>query len=81
MLHNSFTTLGFLRTSGSFWSFSLLNEANQTDVEYGWPLILTQFTYQSSKNKVTEEVTYHISRRISHVANTPAITLLLSDRE
>jgi integrase len=70
MPHNSFTTLVFLRTSGSFWSFSLMNEANQTDVGYGWPFILTQFTYQSSKNKVTEEVTYQISRRISHVANT-----------
>ncbi len=47
-----------------------MNEANQSDVGYGWPLILTQFTYQSSKNNVTEMVTYHISRRISHVANT-----------
>ncbi len=31
-------------------------------------LILTHFTYQSSKNKVPEEVNYQISRWISHVA-------------
>ena len=39
------------------------------------PLILmlytkTQCEYQSSKNKVTEEVNYQISRRIFHVATT-----------
>jgi hypothetical protein len=33
-------------------------------------LILTQCTYQSSKHKVTEEVHYQISRRISQVATT-----------
>src|SRR5258708_6586961 len=43
-------------------------------------IILTQCTYQTSKNKLTEEVHYQISRRISHVATTRPCVGLLSCR-